>query len=249
MTTPRLYLPEEMEVGSRLRLGADDRRYIGNVLRLRVGDRLILFDGSGKECDALIRELDAASAAVEIMGKRDVAPAGVSVTLAQALPKGSKMDIIVQKTTELGVNRIIPFHSLRSIPRIPAEKSRLKTARWQKIAVEACRQCGRADIPEVTDVLSFEEAIEAGGIGALKLLLWEEERERRVRDVLKDENVGQAEDIVVIVGPEGGFAPSEVDRASKLQYLSVGLGRRILKVETASIAILTIIQYERGQLG
>ncbi len=249
MTTPRLYLPEEMEVGSRLRLGVDNRRYIGNVLRLRVGDRLILFDGRGKECDAVIRELDAVSAAVEILEKRDVSTAGVRVTLAQALPKGSKMDVIVQKTTELGVTRVIPFHSLRSIPRLPAEKSRLKTARWQKIAVEACRQCGRADIPEVTDVLSFEEAVEAGVPGALKLLLWEEERERRAREVLKDENAAQTDDIVVMVGPEGGFAPSEVDRASKLQYLSVGLGRRILKVETASIAILTIIQYERGQLG
>lgn len=249
MTTPRLYLPEEMEVGSRLRLGVDNRRYIGNVLRLRVGDRLILFDGRGKECDAVIRELDAVSAAVEILEKRDVSTAGVRVTLAQALPKGSKMDVIVQKTTELGVTRVIPFHSLRSIPRLPAEKSRLKTARWQKIAVEACRQCGRADIPEVTDVLSFEEAVEVGVPGALKLLLWEEERERRAREVLKDENAAQTDDIVVMVGPEGGFAPSEVDKALKLQYRSVGLGPRILKVETASIAILTILQYERGQLG
>jgi len=249
LTTPRLYLPEEMEVGSRLRLGVDNRRYIGNVLRLRVGDRLILFDGRGKECDAVIRELDAVSAAVEILEKRDVATAGVRVTLAQALPKGSKMDFIVQKTTELGVTRVIPFHSLRSIPRLPVEKSRLKTARWQKIAVEACRQCGRADIPEVTDVLSFEEAVEVGVPGALKLLLWEEERERRAREVLKDENAAQTDDIVVMVGPEGGFAPSEVDKALKLQYRSVGLGRRILKVETAPIVILTILQYERGQLG
>jgi 16S rRNA (uracil1498-N3)-methyltransferase len=245
VTTPRIYLPKEMEVGHRLELGEDHIRYIRNVLRLKTGDRLVLFSGKGYECDAVIRELDTDATGVEILEKRQVAGAGIRITLAQALPKGQKMDFIVQKATELGVSRVIPFHSFRSIPRLSEEKARLKTSRWQKIAVEASRQCGRADVPEVTDIRSFAEVLEAGDSVALKLFLWEEEKGRGIKEVLRDENLGQAIDFFIIVGPEGGFEQTEVNEALKHRYVSVSLGPRVLKVETAAVVVLAIIQYER----
>jgi len=248
VTTPRIYLPQEMECGRKLQLGADHIRYIKNVLRFKKGDALILFNGKGLECDAVIRDLAADAATIEILEKRSIEKAELSIILVQALPKGPKMDAIVEKAAELGVRRIIPCHSSRSIPKLSQEKARLKTARWQKIAMEASRRCGRADIPEVAEVQSFEEALATEERG-LKLIFWEEETGQGIKEILRDEVHHAASDFLIVIGPEGGFASDEIEKAQKLGYLSVSLGPHVLKVETASVAILSIIQYERGILG
>lgn len=248
MSTPRIYHPGEMEIGRSVELGENHIRYIRNVLRLGKGDTLILFSGKGVEYGAVIRAVTRDAVTVDIIDRKDIRDGGIAITLAQALPKGPKMDAIIQKATELGASRIIPFDSSRSIPKLTGDKARARTARWQKIALEACRQCGRGDIPEVAEIQAFHEVLDMPGEKDLKLIFWEEESGRGIRDVLRSGASNKAQGFFVIVGPEGGFSNGEVETAVKKGYLSVSLGRRVLKVETASTAILAILQYERGSL-
>jgi len=238
-----------MAVGRSVELGEHHVRYIRNVLRLGKGDTLILFSGKGVEYGAVIRTVTRDTVTADVVDRKDIRDNGVRITLAQALPKGPKMDFIIQKATELGVSRVIPFDSSRSIPQLTADKARSRTARWQKIALEACRQCGRGDIPEVAEIHAFHEVLETPGKDDVKLIFWEEESGLGIRKVLRDKGVSGPGDFFVIVGPEGGFSKDEVEAALKEGFLSVSLGRRVLKVETASIAILAILQYERGSLG
>lgn len=235
-----------MEKGDRCILGKENLRYVKSVLRMRNGDRLFLFDGTGFECEALIRDFTARGVAVEIVKKERVADKAISITLFQALPKANKMDSIIRKAAELGVDTIIPFHSARSIPRLSPETAVLKTLRWQKIAAEAARQCGASGIPEIRKILSLAEVLGYSQEGALRIIFWEEESETGLKQVLRNKKHEGIKDFIIVVGPEGGFLREEVDRAVALGFISVSLGRQILKVETAALAILSIIQYEKG---
>jgi len=248
LSTPRIYYPGEMDIGHPVELGENHIRYIRNVLRLRKGDSLILFSGKGVEYGAVVRAVTKDAVTADIIDKKNIRDDGIRITLAQALPKGPKMDFIIQKAAELGVSRIIPFDSSRSIPKLTADKARSRTARWQKIALEACRQCRRGDIPEVTEIHSFHEVLEMPGKDDLKLIFWEEESGMGIKDVLRNNAAQNTGDFFAIIGPEGGFSKDEVEAALRQGCLSVSLGRRVLKVETASIAILAILQYERGSL-
>jgi len=220
--------------------------YVKSVLRMRNGDRLLLFDGEGFECEALIRDFTARNVTVEIVKKERVADKAICITLSQGLPKANKMDFIIRKATELGVDTIIPFHSARTIPRISPEMTILKTSRWQKIAHEAARQCGSSSVPEIREILSFAEVLRYPEGEALKIILWEEESETGLKQVLQDKGHEGMKDFSIIVGPEGGFLKEEITKAMTYGFISVGLGRQILKVETAALAILSIIQYEKG---
>lgn len=248
MTNQRIYCPQDMAEGGRYHLGRDHLRYLRKVLRITVGDHLILFDGAGNEYGSVVRQLDDRDAVVEIVEKesRAVDQASHDVILLQALPKGSKMDLIVQKATELGVARITPFVSERSVPKLSREKGLAKVARWRKIALEATRQSGRPSVPEIGEILSFDEALRSrDGTGAT-IIFWEEEKMTSCRELLKDDRLREAKDMAIVIGPEGGFSPEEVARARAKGFESASIGSNILKVDTAAIAALTIIQYERG---
>jgi 16S rRNA (uracil1498-N3)-methyltransferase len=249
LTIPRIYLPHPLAVGAVCGLGDEDRRYVKSVLRLRKNDHLVLFDGSGCEYQALIREAKDDRLSVEILKKDAVSGKAFRITLSQALPKSGKMDFIIQKATELGVDKIIPFESLRSVPRITADRRIKKGTRWRKIAVEAARQCGRVDIPEINDSMDFQAMLQCAPPGALRIIFWEEETKIGIRKALRQSPAATATDLFIVVGPEGGFAKEEIARAVAAGFQSVSLGRRILRVETAALAILSIIQYEKGTLG
>ena len=249
MTVPRIYFPGIMGKGELCDLGGENLRYIKSVLRMKKGDHLILFDGAGWEYETVIENFSAAGISVEVLKKNRIQDDAPRITLFQALPKANKMDSIVQKATELGACRIIPFRSARSIPRLTADKARARVSRWRSIATEAARQCGRADIPELNDVLSFEEALASAEGGVLKIIFWEEEAERGIKNLLREKRCEGARDISVVVGPEGGFSKAEVESAVRSGFISVSLGKNILKVETAAVTILSIIQYELGIFG
>lgn len=249
MTVPRIYLPDSVGKGGLCILGKQNLRYVKTVLRMSKGDHLILFDGTGWEYEAIIKQFSADGITVEISKKEKIPDKDLKITLFQALPKANKMDFIIQKATELGADRIVPFQSARSIPRLSAEKARLKISRWHSIAQEAARQCGRADVPEVMEIFSFEEMLSYSKREALKIIFWEEESERGAKQVLRDEKYSAVKDISVVIGPEGGFSKEEVDSAVVKDFISVSLGRNILKVETAALTILSIIQYEKGVFG
>ncbi len=249
MTISRIYYPREMETGDRCELTGEERQYVISVLRMRQGEGLLLFDGSGREYEAVILGHDRESVSLEIRGKKILQKETITITLAQSLPKAKKMDFIIEKVCELGASRIIPFLSARSVPRLLPEKSGLKQARWQKIAREAARKCHSRSIPEVGDILDFETMLQSAGGDAIKIIFWEEESRRNLKQVLQGEGNEANRDFFLVVGPEGGFAGEEIERAEGRGFTSVSLGRQILKVETAALAILSIIQYEKGTFG
>ena len=249
MTIHRIHHHRQLQDGENFDLDQEALRYVKSVLRMKKGDRFILFDGTGWACEATIKEVAKERVIAEAGKTLPSLSSGVCLTLMQSLPKADKMDFIVHKATELGACRIIPFQSSRSIPKLSPEKMQLKKKRWQNVADQAARQCGRADIPQLKDVMSFEEALSFPGDGTLKLIFWEEETGKGIRQVMSDVHYSGLKDIAVVVGPEGGFAQEEVAKAVENGFMSVSLGRQVLKVDTAVVAILTIIQYERGMFG
>lgn len=260
MTTPRIYLPFFGNNGDICRTTEDQARYLGAVLRMREGDGVTVFNGADAEYETVIRRFADKSVELEIVQRRDIPRSDHCLTLCQAIPKAEKMDGIIRHATELGVNRIIPFLSARSIPQwkaSPGEKVGLhKLERWRKIAVEACRQSGRADIPEITGILSFADMLAFFPEGGIKLIPWEEETTLTIRNVFRKERSagsdlsvsfphdGEFRTIALAIGPEGGFSVDEIQQARRRGFLSVSLGRRVLRVETASLAALAVVQYE-----
>jgi 16S rRNA (uracil1498-N3)-methyltransferase len=229
----------------------EDHRYLTRVLRLDVGAVVTLFDGKSVEATARIVRIGPRALELKIEERRPVA--GIDrphVTVIQGLAKGDKIDIVVQKATELGVARVIPVTTARAVARLDAGAMRTvsRRARWQKIAREAARQSGRLDVPEVESVTALSTALLASPKDALKLLLWEGARQTSLRSQLppKDESPQQ---IVIAIGPEGGFTVEEVEAARHAGFAAVGLGPRILRTETAALVVLSILGYALGDLG
>lgn len=246
MTTPRLYLPHLLETGAVCQAASDQARYLRTVLRMKEGDPLRVFNGTDWEYEAVIRRQTEEGTELEITGRRRLPAAGIHVTLCQAVPKGEKMDEIIRHATELDAERIIPFIAERSVPRWRPEQLPRKRERWQKIALEASRQCGRTDIPEVGEIVTFERMLREIPGSGLRLIPWEEETTAGIREVLRDPARAGMTEFILVIGPEGGFSAEEIDQARQAGFLSVSLGRRVLRVETASLAVIAILQYEKG---
>jgi 16S rRNA (uracil1498-N3)-methyltransferase len=249
LTIPRIYSPESLEDKTTCELGQDNLKYLKQVIRLKQGNRINVFDGFGREFEAEITSYSAKTVLIKL-GK--IIPASgkeIKITLAQAIPKAKKMDVIVKSAAELGADMIIPFAAVRSVSHITDEKSSLKVARWQKITREAARSSHSSHITEVLKVLSFTDMLSSASQDALRLIFWEEESQKTIKDVLTDETLAAAKEFFVVVGPEGGFSKDEVMRTQEAGFISVSLGRQILKVETAAAAIISIIQYEKGIFG
>jgi 16S rRNA (uracil1498-N3)-methyltransferase len=243
----RLHVDAQRMAADPVVVSDEDYRYLVRVLRLGVGAEVTLFDGRGGEADAVITRLGPRAVEMRVNERRQAErPAGPLLTLIQALARGEKLDLVVQKATELGVGRIIPVTTERAVPRLETMRATSRRIRWQKIAREAARQSGRADVPEVEPVTSLTNAVLAAPRDALKLLLWEEARNTRLRTALPAKPPAS---IVVAVGPEGGFSADEVAGAKEAGFVAVGLGPRILRTETASLAALALIGYTLGDLG
>ncbi len=249
MVIPRIYNPQELSEGISSELGKEYFTYIKDVLRLKKGDELILFDGMGHEYSTVIRDFSSRSVCLDIIRKENIRLPDTRITIAQSLPKGAKIEMIVQKSTELGASRIVPFISSRSIPRLTGARAAGKAARWRKIAIEASRQCGRGDVPEVSEIVSFDEMLNIPDGCDLRIILWEAETERGIKEILTDEKHAGADSFFIVVGPEGGFSWEEIEKARQRGFISASLGRLILRTETAPLVILSILQYEKGAFG
>lgn len=213
------------------------------VLRLGVGDALTLVDEAGNEHQGVVDQVSRDWVAVKIETVKPAPAAGdlgARITICQALPKGEKIDLILQKGTELGVHDFSLFCGRRSVARVRGDQLGAKLERWQRITAEAARQCSRSSVPAVSWSPSAAEA--AGATSQeLRLLLWEGERQQSLKSVLGGRACPAS--AIVAVGPEGGFDPLEVEQFLAQGYLPVSLGNRILRTETASIAISAILQY------
>ncbi len=214
-----------------------DVHHIKDVLRMKVGDELELLDGTGTIYSARISEIKKEQIACEILSSRTAEPElKVKITLAQCLPKAKKMDLIIQKCTELGAHRIIPTLSERSIPKGE------KPARWKKIARESAEQCGRSNIPEISHLATFEDVLKLKQEHDLAVIPWELEKQKTLKSVLKGPLRGNR--ILILIGPEGGFSRKEIELAKAAGFVSVSLGPRILRTETVGMAVLSMINYE-----
>ncbi len=223
-------------------------RHMARSLRLKIDTEVILADGKEAECTGVITAMERDSLTVTISERRQIRGDGdgLRLTLCQGLPKGDKMELILQKSTELGVSEVVPFLAERSIPRISPEREQERLQRWQRVAEEAARQAGCPAVPRVQLARGLAEAIR-GTDHDLKLLLWEDERTTTLAGVLAAAPAPKR--IAVVVGPEGGFTAAEAAEAREAGFVPVTLGHRILRTETAGIALVAILQYLYGDLG
>jgi len=238
---PRFFIAPSQVSGSRISVTDEDVRHISAVLRMKIGDALLLCDGQGVEYQVTIAEISKSEIKTEIVNQSKHEILAPRITLGQGLPKSDKMDWIVQKATELGVSNIVPLVTERTIVKIRDEEKRI--SRWQKIAREAAMQSNRPDIPQVEQVRSFRDFISSldPEPGTLLLLPWEEGTQP-IKEVLRGhQDMGH---IVVLIGPEGGYSKAEAAMASKKGFCPVSLGQNILRTETAAIAALSMIGYE-----
>jgi 16S rRNA (uracil1498-N3)-methyltransferase len=246
--TSRLFVEPRRLADEVLVVQGEDHRYLTRVLRLAVGDAVTLFDGVAVEAEARIIRVGPRALELKVESRRQAQPLErPELTVIQALTKGDKLDLVVQKATELGVSRIIPVTSARAVPRLEAMRALGRRARWQKIAREAARQSGRVDVPEVEPVTPLASALRAAPERALKLLLWEGARQAGLRPTL--EAADKPKQVVIAIGPEGGFADEEVDGARDVGFSVVSLGPRILRTETAAMVTLAVVQYALGDMG
>jgi 16S rRNA (uracil1498-N3)-methyltransferase len=223
-------------------------RHMIKVLRCKVGDRMTLVDGEGAAHDGVLTSVEGERASVRIESTADPSAAGATlrITLIQGIPKGDRMELILQKGSELGANSFVPLLSSRVIPRLSGDKALERVCRWERIAAEAARQSRRNEIPRVGAIVSLAEALAAAG-EEVKLLLWEEESQRGLREVL--EAIPRPASVALLVGPEGGFSREEAEEAMGAGFIPVTLGPRILRTETAGLAVLAILQYVWGDVG
>jgi 16S rRNA (uracil1498-N3)-methyltransferase len=246
LTIPRIYCPDTIENKEICELGPDNYKYLKQVLRLKPGNKIYVFDGFGHEFAAVIKSFSSGVIFVALGERIQAAGKEIRISLAQAIPKANKMDLIVKSAAELGADVIIPFTAARSVSRIAGDKTLSKVARWQKIAREAARCCRSSRITEVSSPMSFANMLSQVSDKSYKIIFWEEESQKSIKDALTDKKFNLMNDFFIIVGPEGGFSKDEVMIAKKAGFISVSLGRQILKVETAAAAIISIIQYEKG---
>jgi 16S rRNA (uracil1498-N3)-methyltransferase len=243
----RFYVPQPKIEEGMLKIEGSEVRHIRRVLRLKTGDEITVFDGSGKDYEGTLVELGSTSVVIKV--QKIFSPpreSSLKVTLAQSLLKGEKMDYLIQKVTELGITEIVPFFSSRSIPLLEKSGRLKRYHRWEKIAIEASKQCGRGMVPQIVPLKDYSEMLQIGSSDSLPLILWEK-RGARLKEVLEESK--ERKKVFFIVGPEGGLSEEEVDQARKMGFLPVTLGTRILRSETASLCFLSILQYELGDMG
>lgn len=223
-------------------IAGDDVKHISKVLRLRCGDEIIICDSCGSDYVCAIEDISPSQVVARILQKSpNTAESPLRITVYQGLPKSDKMDYIVQKCVELGVVSIVPVATARAVVKLHDEEK--KRTRWQKIAAEAAKQCGRGIIPQVGAVQSFAEVIDSLDADALNILPYENENQHRLKDAL---NGFEGNRVNIIIGPEGGFDPSETDAALQKGVHVVTLGPRILRTETAPIAAVSAVMYQLG---
>lgn len=223
-------------------------RHIAKVLRLKIGTSVVLVDQDGAHYTGIIRDIGRRSLVIALEKQRPepAIAAGPGITLFQGLPKGNKMELILQKSTELGVADVVPFIAERSIPRLPKERETERLVRWQRISREAARQSSRSTLPHISSIKDFPEILGLADQD-VKLLLWERERTNRLRLILTE--YPPPESIAVLVGPEGGLTDGEAEAAMETGFVPITLGSRILRTETAAIAVLAILQFFWGDMG
>ncbi|RJX29758.1 MAG: 16S rRNA (uracil(1498)-N(3))-methyltransferase [Desulfurivibrio sp.] len=233
----RFFIEPRAIDGPRATLAGPEAHHLRHVLRLTAGEEIELFDGSGTIYRAKIDQLGKA-VELAIISRQRFSPGTPALFLAQGLLKGRKMDFLVQKATELGVTGFLPFHS--AFCAVPALIKDAKSSRWEKIIMEACKQCGRPIPLQMAAVSDFGTLLAATAHHPCKLIFWEKETATRLAGLAP---LPPHPSIIALVGPEGGFADTEIEQAVQAGFTPVSLGRQILRAETAALSVMAILQY------
>ena len=234
-------------ISETMELTGTDAHHIARVLRMAVGDNVIIADENERTAEAEITAITDEVVTLSLIEYlEDDSEPTVKVRLAQCLPKSDKMEFIVQKAVELGAVSIQPVNSENCVVKYTADKQAKRVGRWQKIAHEAAKQCKRAAVPTVEPIITLKELLSCVDDDETVLFCYEAEDGRTLRQAL---NTHQAEKYTVLIGPEGGFSPEEARLCQEMGAHPVSLGSRILRTETASLAALTMVLYAHGELG
>jgi len=228
-------------------ISGPDAQHMINVLRLKAGDQVVLFDGTGWEYAATIRAISRGEVQLAVLNSQPgLAESPARITVAQGFLKDKKMDTLIRQLTELGISRWVPFCGVRSVARPDAARLAKRTSRWRKIATEALKQCRRSQPPTIEPAVDFNTMLELAASAAVKLICWE-----AAAAPLRDAIPGAMPkgEVFIILGPEGGFAENEIEQACRSGFQTVSLGPRILRAETATLAAGALVQFLFGDLG
>ncbi len=243
MRIPRIYHPEPLSPHCRVALDANAARHVGRVLRLNIGDALTLFDGLGGEYPATIVELGKRELWVECSERYDTdCESPLTITLAQGVSKGERMDYTIQKAVELGVSRITPIDTERSVVNLRGERLQKRLEHWRGVIISACEQCGRNTVPELLPMMSLDEWLCQPLLGRGLLL------DHRAETGITGLELSDAA-CTLLIGPEGGLTEKERTAAEAVGYQGIRLGPRVLRTETAALTALAAIQSRWGDLG
>ncbi len=243
----RIRLDTAPQVGSPVTLSSPEAHYVARVLRLRVGDTIDAFDGSGHAWRLRLTTVSGTTVQGQVIAAQtSTTTAPTPVILGQALPKGSKLDLIVEKGSELGLTTLAPLYTERTVVREVGNRDTAKLARWRRIAEAAAQQCGRHTVLDVCAPQALTDFCVHYRSTPAKILCWEKEPQCGIRQCL--ETLTDRGPLVVLVGPEGGLTSQEVAVARSHGFVTVSLGPRILRTETAAITIISLIRYSRDEL-
>ncbi len=243
----RIRLPHPPQADGVVAFAPPESRYAARVLRLRVGDEVAAFDGQGGEWHVRLTAVASDRVQGELLGTMDAADLSpLPLILGQALPnKSSKIDLIVEKGSELGLTTLVPLYTERTVVR--EGRTETKRSRWGRIAEAAARQCGRRVLLDIQPPQSLSDFCVAYQSAPTKLMSWEGELQRGIRDVLEAPTPTGA--VAVLIGPEGGWTAQEVGQAWAHGFVTVSLGPRMLRTETAAVTLISLIRYAQGELG
>jgi 16S rRNA (uracil1498-N3)-methyltransferase len=255
MRLTRVFIDGALTPGTMVDLARDTASHLAKVLRARSGDEIILFNGDGREFTGAIEAVRGSRVSASIGAARSIdRESPLALTLLQCVPRGDRMDFIVQKATELGVGRIVPVLSQRSVVRLDGAQAASKQAHWRAVAVSACEQCGRNRLPTVDapqPLLNHLGAMSPKETPGLLRLVLEPERAARAQQGARAVDVhasGPVTGAEIAIGPEGGFAPEELEAFELSAFSRLRLGPRVLRTETAAIAAIVVLQARFGDM-
>jgi 16S rRNA (uracil1498-N3)-methyltransferase len=234
-SAPRLFAPVDLSLGAEIRLPDRAARHLA-VLRLRRGDAITLFNGSGAEFTAELVRVSVREALARVLSRHDFErESPLLISLAQCISAGDRMDTALQKATELGVARFVPIASERSVVRLSGDRAEKRVAHWRNVVVAACEQCGRNRIPEVARITEISDFLGAANGKGLRLHL-APDAERTLK------HLAPPGEVTLLVGPEGGLTPQERQLAERAGFIPVRFGPRVLRTETAPLAAVAAMQ-------
>lgn len=245
---PKFFVTQDKITENQIIIDTEDVAHISRVLRLGIGDHVTVCDSQGTDYEAEIAEMEQKQIVCSITEKRaSESEPNIKVTLFQGLPKASKMEYIIQKTTELGISEIVPVKLSRCVVKVDNQKDeRKKLDRWQKISEAAAKQSGRGIVPQISEIMTLDEVIERSKEFDLFFVPYECEEQKTLKEVLLSRS--DIKTVGFIIGPEGGFDPAETEKLRESGIDTVTLGKRILRTETAGEAVLAMTMYEIGDI-